>query len=232
MLDRDDLLGTVALGVADLVAKTHVSSQFRQCKNSSPVVAVLYTTVHRNAGISKAVDVVIGILRPLGDHVGALRLVVEVIADGILLVDVALEVDIGPGRHEIIGKANEIDTEAAGTELLLEIDIGELRVGLVEDFDGGLEVIKVALVGSLGEHSPSFSFGHVGNAVHVDLHLILAVDSLMTLLLAHLANLRLFGTVAGSMTFLVALVTSAGELARLRAVGFGMTFFTLTWGQA
>lgn len=188
---------------------------------------MLDTTIHGGTNISKTLEVLLNSLGPLGREVRTLGLLIIEVADGELLADVALQIDVGPSRATLLLHADEVDAEAALTELLLEVNIGHLRNGLDEDLDSVLEVVKVTLVRSLGEKSPSLVLGLVGDVVHGDLHLVLAVESVMTLLLAVLANLGLGRTVASLVALLAAFAASTSELAGLGAVGLGVTLFAL-----
>lgn len=192
-----------------------------------PVVAEIHTTIHRSTSISKALEVVGSILGPLGLKLGTLRLVAIEVADGVLLGDVTLKVDVGPGGASVLLHGDEVNTEATLAELLLELDVVGGRNSLDEHLDSLFEVVEVALIGSLGQKNPSFVLSLVGDVVHVDLHLVLAVDGVVTLLLAVLAHLRLGGAVTSLMTFLVAGATGTGEDTRLGALGLSMAFLTL-----
>ena len=193
----------------------------------SPVVAQIDTTIHGSTGISKALNVVSSILRPLSLELGTLRLVAIEVADSILLGNVTLEVDVGPGRASVLLHGDEVDIEITLAEFLLELNVVGGGHSLDEHLHSLLEIIEVALIGGLGQKSPSFVLGLVGDVVHVQLHLVLAVDSVVAVLLAVLANFWLVGTVTGLVAFLLAGATGAGKDARPSAVGLGMTFLAL-----
>jgi hypothetical protein len=178
-------------------------------------------------GISKTLEVVGSILGPLSLKSGALRLLVVEVADGILLADVALKIDVGPGGASVLLHGDEVDAEVALAELLLKLDVGSGGNSLNQHLDSILEVIEVTLVRGLGEESPSFIVSLVGDVVVVEFHLVLALESVMTFFLAVLADLGLRRAVASLMTLLIASATGTGEDTRLVAFGLGVTFLTL-----
>ena len=194
---------------------------------SLPVGALLNTTIHRGTSISKTGEVLLRILGPLGSEVGTLGLLVVEVTDGELPTDDALKINVGPSRTGLLLHADEEDAEVALAELLLELNVGGLTDSLDEHLDSVLEVVKVTLVRRLGEKSPRLVLSLVGDVVHVDLHLVLAIKSIMTLLLADLADLGLGGTVPSLVTLLIALAASASELTRLSALGLGVTLLAL-----
>lgn len=226
LLDLDNVLRTVTLDMTNLIAKK-VSMMALKGMYDLPVGTLINTTIHGSASISQTLKVVISVLGPLGSKVRTLRLLVVIVANGELLADVALKVNIGPSRARLLLQANEEDAEAALAEFLLEPDVGSRRNGLNQHLDGFLDVVHVTLVGSLGQKSPSLALGLVGDFVQVDLLLFLAIESVMTLLHAVLADLWLARTITSLVALLVALVAGTVELARLTALGLGVALLTL-----
>lgn len=192
-----------------------------------PVVALLDTTIERSTGVSETLEVLSSIFRPLGSEVRARGLVVEEVTNGILLSSVALKVNFGPGIANVLLHSDEINRELELAELVLKVNICGIGDTFDQHLDSIFEVVQVTLVRSLGQKSPSLSFSLVGNVVHVDGILVLALESTVALLVALLAELWLGRAVSSFMAGLIALTTSAGELARLSALGLGMTFLTL-----
>jgi hypothetical protein len=226
LLDDGKLFGAPTLGVADLVAGCGLVRSSRE-RSHLPVVAVVDLAIHGYTSVGETFEVVGSILGPLGNHVGARGFVTPVVTDGVLLAHVALEVNIGHGREDVLDDTNEIHLELALAELLLEVDIGQLGLGLDQDLDSILEVVEVTLKGSTGQEVPSFSSSLVGHIGIVNLDLVLALDSLVALLVAELAFLGLARAVTGLMTLLVAFAASTSEDLRLGAVGLSMTFLAL-----
>lgn len=64
--------------------------------NLTTIGALVNTTIKWNTGIHKTSEVVLRVLGPFGNECGTLRLVGSEIADGILLTNFTLEVDVGP----------------------------------------------------------------------------------------------------------------------------------------
>ena len=89
--------------------------------------------VHREAGLAKTVDVVLGGGRPSLGEDGALRLVGPLDGDSVLLVRLALEVDKGPVDSDVLLPGDQVSVELVAAESLLDVLEGGSTNGLGVD---------------------------------------------------------------------------------------------------
>ena len=183
-IDDNDFVRAIALHVTHLAA----------------VGAFGDATIDGQTSLRETLEVGSRSLGPLLEELWALRFLGEVEADGVLLTNLTLKVDNGPGLFDSLLQADEIDLVAALAELLLHLQICEGRASLGEDLDTVSEVIEVFLVGGFLEHGPGLTFGHVWNVGDVDDLSVLALNGIVALLEALTADLRLLGAVASLMT--------------------------------
>jgi hypothetical protein len=113
------------------------------------VVALGNTAIHRDTGIGKAGEIVLGRRRPLADEVGTSDIGGGEVRDSILLVDIALQVDIGQGVTVIFLHGDHVDAETTAAEFFFELGVGVVRAGLGKDLDRIFEVANVTLFAGL-----------------------------------------------------------------------------------
>jgi hypothetical protein len=92
--------------------------------------------VHREAGLAKTVDVVLGGGGPSFGEDGALRLSRPLDGDSVLLVRLALEVDKSPVDGDVLLSGDQVSVEVIAAERLLDVLKGSGANGLGVDEEG------------------------------------------------------------------------------------------------
>lgn len=111
-----------------------------------------------------------------------------------------MKVDVGPGLTSVFLHGDDVDLKTALAELLLQLLIGVLGDGLVENLDRIFEVVQVLVCASSLQHVPGLGLSLVSNVGVVQGLLVLALECFMTFLKAVLADLGLRRTIATGVT--------------------------------
>lgn len=133
-----------------------------------------------DAGIVETGEQLLAVRRPPIGLPGALRLVAEAVGDGVLLVQVSLEVHIGVRREQGSLLGNEVQVQATVKNALLKLDESHLRAGFRVLLDGVLHAIHVASLDGLLKLLPGIIGSRVGNMAAVDDARVLTFGAAMT----------------------------------------------------
>lgn len=158
-----DLLPAMLADVAHLIA----------------VGAMRYGLLDDNSGIVKTRQQFLTVRGPSISLTGALRLVAEAVGDGVLFVQVSLEVHVGVRGEQGSLLGNEVQVQAAVKNALLKLDVSHLWASLRVLLDGILHIIYVASFDGLLKPLPGIVGSCVGNMTAVDDASILAFGAAM-----------------------------------------------------
>jgi hypothetical protein len=132
------------------------------------VAAVRDRLLNHHSGIVEAgKDLLVG-LGPSLELTGTLWLVVETVRDGILAVQIPLEIHVGVRREQLALCCNEIEAQLVAHDPLLELAIRDVGAGLDVLFNGILDIVHVALLDGRLEFDPGFVGGRIRNIAAID----------------------------------------------------------------
>lgn len=149
------LAATVGASNGSLLGVLHalVGAAARDVAELAAVHAERDTASDGLTAVGQTFKILLGVGRPDSLLTGARGLVLEAERDGVLAVQIALEIHVGEGDREVGAlNADEVHANVLVAEHLLHLNIGHLGASLDVHQKGSLDIVKVLLGGSLADH--------------------------------------------------------------------------------
>lgn len=176
------------------------------------VAAHGHTAVLDETSRSQALQVLFGRLGPALRHLRTAGLGCKLDGQHELALGVANQVDDGLVGSNLLLESDQVDLDAIRAKSRLDIRQAELVVGSAGvGLQTEAEDIKVLSVGGIDEGGPGIFGGQLGNIAPVDGSALVALKSLVTFLLAQLADHGVGRAAASRVAFNAAGIASPGE---------------------